>query len=407
METYYKNLGKVCVTAEGKHTSNKEYESLSIVYDENRKKSYISIIDVPVGINIDNTKYWQCIGSGKVNDDGIINLSYITDDNKLIIYTLEEAINVVNEEDRRVGALLTFYEKSEDITKQPSWALYQYNSVSIDGWNNISNWIPVYYNRLKFVGWFDSETELVKAFPNPYPGSYAYVGTNYKNSTIYKCKEYNKWVNTNVLVNDFMQIVISGDITINKEGHWVINNIDTGISVYGVVEIESSAHVLPYGETPTVESELVDAEEEIGKKAILKFGIPEGKQGNPTNISSATATVQMLPEGSPASCDITISGTDSNKILNFAFKLPYGSAQPVTHATFTINATPSDAIIKINGEIKSSLVVTKGTSVNWKVSKTGYITQSGNKVVNEDTALNINLTQVEENYSNLEIVIDE
>ena len=64
-----------------------------------------------------------------------------------------------------------------------------------------------------------------------------------------------------------------------------------------------------------------------------------------------------------------------------------------TMFTFTINATPSDATITLNGQTTKSITVDYGTSVNWSVSKSGYTTQSGNEVVTSDITKNIVLTQ--------------
>lgn len=409
MEIYDKDLGKVCVTAEGKHSESKSYERLSIVYNPIRRKSYLSRMDVPAGIHIDNTKYWQCIGSGKVNDDCIINLSYTMDDGKLIIYTLQEAIATVNEDDRRVGTLITFLEKSEDITKQPGWALYQYNAVTIDGWDNVNNWFPIYHNRLKFTGWFDSEDELKTALPVPYPGDYAYVGTNYDNSTIYKCKEYGIWFDTGVHVKDFVEVVISGDISINEEGNWVINGVDTGISSFGIVDVRGEAYELEYGKKPTANITLEDVKNQVGKRLVIKLGIPAGK---PANIARATANVEMLPAGSTPSCSVTVSGPNDAKVFHFDFKLPYGGEAPVQYVTFKINATPNNSTITINGNNTNTIDVPVGSTVNWSVSASGYITKSGSQTVAKDTTINVYLEKEEgpepqdPTYDNLRIVVD-
>lgn len=414
MEIYDKDLGKVCITAEGNHSENIPYERLSIVYDPIRRKSYLSRIDVPQGIHIDNTKYWQCIGSGKVNDDCIINLSYIDENDKLIVYTLQEAISVVNPDDRRVGTLLTFLEKTEDITKQPGWALYQYNSVSIDGWNNLNNWFPIYHNRLKFIGWFDSESELKTALPLPYPGDYAYVGTNYENSTIYKCKEYGIWIDTGVNVQDFLEVVISGDISINDKGNWVIDGIDTGINAIGVVDARGTATQLLYGEKPTVKFSFEDAENQIGKRLVFDFGIPAGKPGSngedgiSTDIASASATVEMISAGSSPSCTVEVSGPGNAKVLKFNFKIPYGGSSPVEYVSFRINPTPSNAEVTIDGNKTNVVSISKGSIVNYTVSADGYKTKSGSQQVNEDTEINVVLEKDTSTpvYSNLRIIED-
>lgn len=53
-----KILGKVTLTCNGLWDSNTTYDRLSLVYDDN-SKSYISIIDVPLGISLTNKNYWQ------------------------------------------------------------------------------------------------------------------------------------------------------------------------------------------------------------------------------------------------------------------------------------------------------------------------------------------------------------
>lgn len=44
---------------------------------------------------------------------------------------------------------------------------------------------------------------------------------------------------------------------------------------------------------------------------------------------------------------------------------------------FRINPTPSDATVTLNGVISNNITVNKGESVNWVVSKDGYITKTG------------------------------
>lgn len=64
-------------------------------------------------------------------------------------------------------------------------------------------------------------------------------------------------------------------------------------------------------------------------------------------------------------------------------------------ATLYINPVPSDATVVLTADgytqIGNSITVEKGTSVSWSVSKSGYITQTGNKQVNNDESLDIEL----------------
>ena len=366
MKQYTKDLGKVCVTTGGIYNSGESYEILTIVYDEFTNKSYLSRQDIPVGIDINNKEYWQCIGSGKTSDDKFINLSYLDEAGNVITYKLADALKKVNIDDRKVGAILTFYEVTNDITTQPSWSIYQFNSLLIDDWENTEVWKNLYYNRNKFVGWFDSLNELKEARPRPYPGDYAYVGTNFQNSTIYKCYDRSAWKNTKQLVQDFLQMVISGDLDINYLGNWTIKGRDTGVSAVGVKEVTTSLDVLAKRTKPTVKVEVTDIPENLSKKLNFAFGIPVpvdakitvvtatakslDKRSQPTvkvtnsgeaddthiafefgiplpvdaNISNVTATATQLGEGQRPTAKVTKSGAADDTRLNFTFGIPKG-----------------------------------------------------------------------------------
>lgn len=66
--------------------------------------------------------------------------------------------------------------------------------------------------------------------------------------------------------------------------------------------------------------------------------------------------------------------------------------------TFTINATPENAIVMINDEERNSLRMKEGSEVNWSVSLDGYKTQSGSLVLNEDTTIDVALREFQ-NYT--------
>lgn len=63
MQPNYKILGKVCLTANGKWDKTKQYDKISIVFNDADNTSYISRQDVPAGIEITNEEYWQVIGN--------------------------------------------------------------------------------------------------------------------------------------------------------------------------------------------------------------------------------------------------------------------------------------------------------------------------------------------------------
>jgi len=60
---------------------------------------------------------------------------------------------------------------------------------------------------------------------------------------------------------------------------------------------------------------------------------------------------------------------------------------------FTINPTPSNAKVIINGKVTNSATILEGTEVSYEVSLDGYITKSGTVVVNKNTTLNVVLEE--------------
>ena len=61
--------------------------------------------------------------------------------------------------------------------------------------------------------------------------------------------------------------------------------------------------------------------------------------------------------------------------------------------TFTIVPTPADAYVEINGEPRTSITTAYGTSISWEVSKSGYVTQSNTETLTGDTTRNVTLVE--------------
>ena len=59
--------------------------------------------------------------------------------------------------------------------------------------------------------------------------------------------------------------------------------------------------------------------------------------------------------------------------------------------TITINPTPSDAEVKLNGTVQSSVSVASGSSVSYEVSKTGYTPKSGSVVADSTKTVDVTL----------------
>lgn len=65
---------------------------------------------------------------------------------------------------------------------------------------------------------------------------------------------------------------------------------------------------------------------------------------------------------------------------------------PTPTYTFTINPTPENATVTINGEIRSSLTAEENTQIEWRVEADGYEAQSGNLILTEDATLEVILS---------------
>lgn len=71
--------------------------------------------------------------------------------------------------------------------------------------------------------------------------------------------------------------------------------------------------------------------------------------------------------------------------------------------TFSITTIPTDCVVKLNGVARNSITIIKGSSVNWEVSKSGYITKSGSIIVTENTSMQVSLDVIREDKINFTI----
>ena len=103
MQPNYKILGKVCPTANGNWDKTKQYDKISIVFNNADNTSYISRQDVPAGIEITNKDYWQVIGNrgAAIVDDKLNGISTNPIQNKAVytaIQGLDGKIELINDD---------------------------------------------------------------------------------------------------------------------------------------------------------------------------------------------------------------------------------------------------------------------------------------------------------------------
>ena len=230
MQQYRKNLGKISLTAEGVWNNSKQYEILSIVYDEHTQHGFISKKKVPSGVDLYNAEYWMPLNVSGFADNNMIILSKKISDTSIQSYTLEEAIKSIPSIGRKPGAILGFYNLNNDrLDIGGRWELWQFNSTTISEWENVESWQNIYYNYNKFVGWYNNYDSLKQYNPFPEIGCYAFVGTKLNEATVYRCENKYVWINTTQHSWDYVKVIIDGNVTIGKNGNWFNNGVDTNI----------------------------------------------------------------------------------------------------------------------------------------------------------------------------------
>lgn len=90
---------------------------------------------------------------------------------------------------------------------------------------------------------------------------------------------------------------------------------------------------------------------------------------------------------------ITITSKQWDKFFDETDKGNENAYKYLTTATLTINPTPSNAAVSINGELTSSLTLPFGDIVKYSVTLDGYLTQTGMVELIENTTLDIELNQ--------------
>lgn len=94
---------------------------------------------------------------------------------------------------------------------------------------------------------------------------------------------------------------------------------------------------------------------------------------------------------------IFVNGKQLNEIMiagrSVAFGYSYGRLvfrkTQVNNVTFTINPTPADATVTINGVIRKTITVPVGTQISWAVEADGYYSRQDSFVAERDVTLDL------------------
>ena len=115
-------------------------------------------------------------------------------------------------------------------------------------------------------------------------------------------------------------------------------------------------------------------------------------------LNGVQRTSLEVIEGKEVSVEVTAAGYEPyrnrfvvNKDITITPKLV---KIPEETATLTINTVPEGCTVKIDGLVRNSITVAKGTSVLWEVSKEGYSTKGGREEVNDTHSITVTLDAV-------------
>lgn len=157
-------------------------------------------------------------------------------------------------------------------------------------------------------------------------------------------------------------------------------------------------------------TQIINIQETLDKYCVLTVTSSEsgakvylnGQQTGSLSVKRGTLVSVVITDDSGEQLNnivIPVTETSTLRLLPMA-----SGGGTVTIHTLTVTATPEDATIEIDGEVRSTVSVLSGTSVHVKVSKIGYGTQEEDVVVDSDLQKSYTLSEKEEkSWSNLVI----
>ena len=340
MELDKQDLGKVCLTMNGEFNPTISYEELCCVYveDDSALRSFISRKPVPAGTDIYNREYWQpvCYGGGSPTPSQYYTLKVITipsDATVLINGVAQKEITA------KAGTVVSV-------------------EVSRAGYKTYTTYKTLTYNETLRV---TLEKEAVETFT-------LYVDTVTPSNAVVK-----------------LNGSITKQITVTRGT---------------VVKVEANASgYKPYTNNITVTSDrhidIVLEEIIVVYNTLTINPTPSDSTVIINNVSSIGSVSKNYPKGTTINWSVLKDGyiTKSNNFVLNEDKTINVVLEEIVPDEFTykVNPTPSDATVEINGIKQKQITVTAGTSINVKVSKRGYITQTFVRTITKETVENIHL----------------
>lgn len=340
MELYKQDLGKVCLTMNGEFDPTISYEELCCVYveDDSTLRSFISRKPVPAGTDIYDREYWQpiCYGGGSPTPSQYYTLRVITTPNDATVLINGVAQKEITD---RAGTVVNI-------------------EVSKDGYETYTASKTLTHDETLRV---TLEKESVETFT-------LYVDTVTPSNAVVK-----------------LNGSIRKQITVTRGT---------------VVKVEANASgYKPYTNNITVTSDrhidIVLEEIVVVYNTLIINPTPSNATVIINNVSSVGSVSKNYPKGTTINWSVLKDGyitKSDNLVLNEDKTINVVLEEIVPdNFTYKVNPTPSDATVEINGIKQKQITVTAGTSINVKVSKRGYVTQTFVRTITKETVENIQL----------------
>lgn len=340
MELYKQDLGKVCLTMNGEFDPTISYEELCCVYveDDSTLRSFISRKPVPAGTDIYDREYWQpiCYGGGSPTPSQYYTLRVIT--------TPSDATVLIN------GVA------QKEITDRAGTVVNI--EVSKDGYETYTASKTLTHDETLRV---TLEKEAVETFT-------LYVDTVTPSNAVVK-----------------LNGSIKKQITVTRGT---------------VVKVEANASgYKPYTNNITVTSDrhidIVLEEIVVVYNTLTINPTPSDSTVIINNVSSIGSVSKNYPKGTTINWSVLKDGyitKSDNLVLDEDRTIDVVLEEIVPDKfTYRVNPTPIDATVEINGIKQKQITVAAGTSINVKVSKRGYITQTFVRTITKETVENIQL----------------
>lgn len=340
MELYKQDLGKVCLTMNGEFDPTISYEELCCVYveDDSTLRSFISRKPVPAGTDIYDREYWQpiCYGGGSPTPSQYYTLRVIT--------TPSDATVLIN------GVA------QKEITDRAGTVVNI--EVSKDGYETYTASKTLTHDETLRVTLEKEAAERFTLYVDTVTPSNAVVKLN---GSIRKQITVTRGTVVKVEANASGYKPYTSSVTVTSDKH--INIVLEKIAVV--------YNTLTINPTPSDSTVIINNVSSIGS---VSKNYPKG----------TTINWSVLKDGYITKSDNLV--LDEDRTINVVLE----EIVP-DEFTYKVNPTPSDATVEINGIKQKQITVTAGTSINVKVSKRGYVTQTFVRTITKETVENIHL----------------